>query len=153
SDALLTNIADRVDAALIVGTPSLRVVANMAVGYDNIDVSAATSRGILVTNTPGVLTEATADLALALMLAFARRMPEGNEAVRGGTWGNWKPDYLLGRDLSGSTLGIVGLGAIGVAVARRARGFGMKLLYSNRSRKPDVEAELGIDYCELPGLL
>jgi lactate dehydrogenase-like 2-hydroxyacid dehydrogenase len=101
--------------------PDVRIVSNMAVGYDNIDVAAATARGVLVTNTPGVLTETTADLAFALILALARRVVEGDRVVRQGGWGAWHPSFLLGRDVHGATLGIVGLGAIGQAVARRAR--------------------------------
>ena len=126
---ILTMLTERVDAALLERCPGLRVVANMAVGFDNVDVDAATARGVLVTNTPGVLTEATADLTLALMLAAARRLPEGSAAVREGRWGPWDPGWLLGRDLGGLTLGIVGPGRIGAAVARRARAFGMATIY------------------------
>jgi glyoxylate reductase len=152
-DGLLTTLTDRIDAELLDAAPDLRIVANLAVGYDNIDVPAATARKVLITNTPGVLTETVADLNLALILAFARRMPEGDRAVRQGGWGQWSPHFLLGRDVHGTMLGIVGLGAIGIAVARRARGFGMKLLYCNRTRKPDAEAELGLEYCSLEELL
>lgn len=153
SQGLLANIADRIDAEVMDASPDLRIIANLAVGYDNVDIAAATARRILVTNTPGVLTETVADLAFALILAFARRMPEGDRAVRQGEWGIWSPSFLLGRDVFGSTLGIVGLGAIGQAIARRANGFGMKVLYSNRTRKPEAEAELGVEYVSMPDLL
>ena len=153
SDGILTNIADRVDAGLIEAAPGLRIVSQMAVGYDNIDVGAATRQGVLVTNTPGVLTEATADMAFALILAQARRLPEGERAMRRGEWGDWKPWFLLGRDLTGKTLGIIGLGAIGQAVARRALGFGMRVVYTSRQRKPEVEAAMGLSWRELPQLL
>ncbi len=133
---LLTMLTERVDAALLERCPALRVVANMAVGYDNVDVEAATSRGVLVTNTPGVLTEATADLTFALLLAAARRLSEGAAAVREGRWGPWHPGWLLGRELHGATLGIVGPGRIGAAVARRAQGFGMTVLYHGRREAP-----------------
>jgi glyoxylate reductase len=122
------------------------------VGYDNIDVPAATEAGVLITNTPGVLTETVADLNFALILAFARRMAEGDRAVRQGLWGQWSPHFLLGRDVHGTTIGIVGLGAIGIAVARRALGFGMTVLYSNRTRRPEAEA-MGLEHCSLPDLL
>ena len=111
----------------------LRVVANLAVGYDNIDVSAATDRGIVVTNTPDVLTEATADLAWALLMAAARRLGEGDRLVRAGEWEGWSPTQLLGQTVWGRTIGIVGMGKIGTAVARRARGFGMSVIYHNRT--------------------
>jgi glyoxylate reductase len=153
SDGLLTLIADRVDAELMEQAPRLRVVSNMAVGYDNIDVAYATKRRVLVTNTPGVLTETVADLTFALMLAAARRLPEGERAVRKGEWGEWSPTFLLGRDVHGKTLGIAGLGAIGLAVARRALGFGMKVAYTSRRRKPEAEAGLGLQYVSLPELL
>lgn len=153
SDAVLTLITDRIDGAFLDKAPSLRAISQMAVGFDNIDVAAATARGVLVCNTPGVLTEAVADLTFALLLAHARRLPEGEKAVREGTWGLWSPTFLLGRDLFGKTLGIVGLGAIGMAVARRGRGFGMKLVYNSRQRKPQAEAELGLEWRSLEDLL
>ena len=152
-DGLLTLITDRVGTALLDANPQLRIVSNMGVGYDHIDAIAATERGVLVTNTPGVLTEATADMAFALILGFARRLVEGERIVRDGSWPAWRPTFLLGKDVAGATLGIVGLGAIGLAVARRARGFGMRVLYASRTRKPDAEAELGLERRGLDGLL
>ena len=153
ADGLLVMLPDRVDAALLASAPSARVVSNLAVGYDNIDVAAATRAGVLVTNTPGVLTETVADLAFALILAQARRLPETERVMREGHWGLWNPSFLLGRDVHGATLGVVGLGAIGLAVARRARGFGMRLLYTSRQRKPEAEAHIGLEWRDLDDLL
>lgn len=141
ADGLLTMLTDRVDDELLDATPSVRVVANLAVGYDNIDVAACTRRGVLVTNTPGVLTDTTADMAWALLLSAARRLPEGRQAIEDGSWGPWHPTWLLGQEVTGRTLGIVGPGRIGAAVARRATGFDMTVLYSGRSRKPDFPGE------------
>lgn len=138
---LLTMLTERVDAPLLDVSTRLRVVANLAAGYDNIDVEAATAHGVLVTNTPGAVTEATADLAFALLLAAARRLPEGEQAVRRGEWGPWHPGWLLGRDVHGATLGIVGPGRIGAAVARRAQGFAMTVLYHGRRRVGDFPGE------------
>jgi glyoxylate reductase len=129
------------------------VVANMAVGYDNIDVGAARERGVVVTNTPGVLDETTADVAFMLMLAAARRLGEGERLLRAGKWEWWGPKQLRGIDVWGKKLGIVGLGRIGRAVARRGRGFGMEILYHNRSRKEVAEKELGARYLDLDDLL
>ncbi len=140
ADALLPLLSLRVDEKLLAAAPKLRIVANYAVGYDNIDVPAATARRVVVTNTPGVLTEATADLTLALLLAAARRIEEGGALLRAGGWHGWEPEQLAGLDLDGATLGIVGLGRIGRAVARRARGFGMKILYSG-NREVDGEPD------------
>ena len=131
-DGLLSMLTERIDGALLDACPRLRAVATMAVGYDNIDVSACTARGVLVTNTPGVLTDATADLAFALLLAAARRLAEGERAVRAGTWGPWDPNWMLGKPVADATLGIVGPGRIGAAMARRAGGFGMRVLYHGR---------------------
>jgi glyoxylate reductase len=152
-DALLTMLTDPIDTAVLDAGKRLRIVAQMAVGYDNIDVGAATERGILVTNTPGVLTETTADLTFALLLAAARRVVEGDRLARGGGWKAWHPSFLLGQDVYGATLGIVGLGQIGLAVARRARGFNMRILYNDRSRHPQAEAEVAAEYVGLDGLL
>jgi glyoxylate reductase len=151
--ALLPMLTERIDAELLDAAPSVRIVANMAVGYDNIDVPAATERGVAVTNTPGVLTETTADLAFALLLAGARRVAEGDRLVRAGGWPTWYPTFMLGHDVYGATLGIIGMGAIGQAVAHRARCFGMTVLYYSRGRKQDLEDAMGIAYCELPSLL
>jgi glyoxylate reductase len=129
ADALLSQLTDPVDAELLEAAPRLKAIANYAVGYDNIDIAAATARGIPVGNTPDVLTETTAELAFALMLAVARRIVEADRYVREGRWGPWSPDLLLGHDLHGSTLGIVGFGRIGRAVARRAEGFGMTVIH------------------------
>ena len=125
----------------------------MATGFDNIDVAAATARGVLVTRTPGVLSETTADFAFALVLAAARRVVEGDRYVREGNWKTWGPETLLGGDVYGATLGIVGLGGIGREVARRARGFGMRVLYTGPARKPDAERELAVEFRPLEDLL
>jgi lactate dehydrogenase-like 2-hydroxyacid dehydrogenase len=125
-------LTDRVDAELLDAAPGLRAISTMAVGTDNIDVEDAARRGIPVGHTPDVLTDTTADLAVALMLAAARRLPEGEAAVRAGEWGPWHPSWLLGRDLHGATVGIVGMGRIGQAVARRLEGFGVRLLDARR---------------------
>lgn len=153
ADGLLALLTDRVDAALLDAAPRLRVVSNYAVGYDNIDVPAASARRVLVTNTPGVLTETVADFTLALMLAAARRVIESEQYVRTGRWRTWGPETLLGRDLYGATLGVIGLGQIGRAVARRARGFGMRILYSAPTRKLDAEQADGVEYAPLERLL
>jgi glyoxylate reductase len=144
-DAAVTLLHDRVDDAFLdAAGDQLQVVANVAVGYDNIDVPTATRRGVIVTNTPGVLTDATADLAMALILAVTRRVAEGDRLVRArGKW-SWDMFFMLGASLQGKTLGVVGLGQIGSATARRARAFGMEIVYSGRRRAdPEVEAELG----------
>jgi glyoxylate reductase len=152
--ALLCLITERIDAAVLdAAGDRLRIVANLAVGHDNVDLAAAAARGVVVTNTPDVLTEATADLTWALLLAASRRIVEGDALVRGGRWEGWGPTQLLGAPVAGRTLGIVGLGAIGTAVARRARGFGMTVLYHNRSANPAAEAELGARRVPLPELL
>lgn len=146
---LVTMLTDRVDDDLLDACPDLRVVANMAVGYDNLDVAELTRRGIPASNTPGVLTGSTADLAWALILAVARRLPEGTAAVKAGDWLTWEPDWLLGVDVAGATLGIVGFGRIGAAVARRAAGFDMEILAWSRTPK-DVE---GVTFVPLEELL
>jgi glyoxylate reductase len=151
--ALLCLLTERVDADLLDAVPELRVVANLAVGYDNVDIAAATARGVVVTNTPDVLTDATADLTWALILAAARRVVEGDSLVRGGRWAGWSPTQLLGASLTGKTLGIFGMGKIGAAVARRARGFSMSVIYTNRTRNVAVEDELGARAVTLDELL
>jgi len=146
---------ERVDEPLLDLLPDLRLVANYGVGYDRVDLAACTRRGVTVTNTPGVLDAATADLAVALMLACRRRVVEGDRFVREGRWGSgWAESYLVGDEVSGSTLGIVGLGRIGEAVARRARGFELRLLYTRRNRLDEArERELGVEYRALDALL
>ena len=154
-DGILTLLTDRVDDELLdAAGPGLRVVSNYAVGYDNIDVPACARRGIAVGNTPGVLTETTADLAWALLMAAARRLPEGDRYVRAGKWLTWGPLLLLGPDVNGATIGIVGFGRIGQAMARRAQGFGMTVLYHDVTPLPEaVTAPLGATYVPLDGLL
>lgn len=152
-DALLCTLLDRVDGTLLDACPGLKVVANFGVGYNHIDVAAATARRIPVTNTPGVLTEATADIAFGLLLATARRFPEGERLLREGAWRSWDPLQLLGQDLAGATLGLVGFGRIAQAVARRARGFGLRIVYWNRTRlAPGEELSLGVEYREREAL-
>ena len=152
-EALLCLLTDRIDAALMDAAPRLKVISQCAVGYDNIDVSAATARGIPVGNTPGVLTGATADFAFTLLMAAARRVGEAIEYVRQGRWQTWGLTLLLGQSVYGATLGIVGLGRIGQALARRARGFDMTILYHDAVRQPEAEAELGVEYRSLEDLL
>lgn len=153
ADGLYTLLTDKVDVELFSHSPRLRVVANMAVGYDNIDIAAARERGIIVTNTPGVLNETTADLTFALMMATARRLVESAEFVKQGKWKTWSPMLLTGPDIYGATLGVIGMGRIGEAVVRRAKGFAMNILYYNRNRKPEAEQELGIKYALMDDLL
>ncbi len=145
-------VRDSIDAALMDRLPGLRAIANYGVGYDNIEVEAATARGILVTNTPDVLTDATADLTFALLLAVARRLGEGEAMVRAGEFHGWSPAMLVGADLAGATLGLVGFGRIAAAVGRRARGFGMQLLHTARHDHAEAEA-LGSRRVELDELL
>ena len=151
ADGIICLLTDRIDAALLSAAPRLRVVSNVAVGYDNIDVAAATERGIAVGNTPGVLTETTADLTFALMLAVARRVVEGDRFVREGRWQAWDPNLLLGHDVHGATLGIIGFGKIGHAVARRAQGFGMRIVYA--SRRPADTTGVAAEHMQLDEVL
>ena len=144
-DAIVTLLTDRVDADVLAKAARLRVVANVAVGVDNVDLAACRTRGVVVTNTPGVLTEATADLAFGLLLAAARRIGEGERLVREGLFTGWTPTLLLGARVHGATLGIVGLGRIGQAMARRGRGFGMRVLYAQpRALEPELDRALGL---------
>jgi glyoxylate reductase len=152
-EGLICLLTDTIDAGLMDAAPNLKVISQVAVGFDNIDIAAAAERGIPVGNTPGVLTEATADFAFALLMAAARRVVEGDDYVREGQWRTWGLTLLLGQEVHGATLGIVGLGRIGRAVAKRARGFDMKVLYTNQGRRPEAEAELGVEYRELDDLL
>ena len=155
TEAVLTLLHDRVDEELLEAAgPQLRCVANIAVGYDNVDVAAATKRGVLVTNTPGVLDDATADLTMALILAATRRLAEGDRLVRSGEPWNWGMGFMLGSSLQGKRLGIVGLGGIGKWVAQRARAFGMEIAYHQRNpAPPEVEVALGAERLPLGQLL
>lgn len=153
-DGLLCLLTDSIDRELIETSKSLKVISQMAVGYDNIDIATATAKHIPVGNTPGVLTNATADLTWALLMAIARRIVEAERFVKAGEWQTWEPTLLLGADLQGANLGIIGLGRIGQAVARRAKGFDMKILYYSRQRKTkELEASIGVEYAELDTLL
>ena len=152
-DALVCHLTDKIDRDVIRAANKLKVISTVSVGVDHIDVEEATKRGIPVAYTPEVLTEATADLTWALILATCRRVVEGDRLVREGKWKGWSIDFMLGHEVFGSTLGIIGMGRIGQAVARRAKGFGMKVIYYSRRRKPEVEKELGVEYRELDDLL
>jgi len=155
-EGVLCTLSDRLDCRLLEANAHLKIISNVAVGYDNIDVECARRLSIAVTNTPGVLTDATADLVLALLLAVARRIPEGDALVRSGQWEGWQLiDPLLGTEVSGKTLGIFGMGAIGAAVARRARfGFGMEVIYHSRTRLDEKdEARLEAEYVSLADLI
>lgn len=154
AEGLISMLSDRIDGEIINAAPRLRIIANYAVGYNNIDLSAAKERGIFVTNTPGVLTETTADLTWALILAAARRLPEGERLARSGKWTGWAPTQLLGGDVFGKTLGIIGMGRIGQAVARRAIGFEMRVVYYSRRRlAARDEKRLRLSFLPLPELL
>ena len=153
-DGIISVVTDTIDTAFLEAGADLRVVANVAAGYDNVDVPAATRRGVVVTNTPGVVTESTADLTWGLLFSIARRIPEADRYIRAGKWKAWRLMALLGNDVHGRTLGIVGMGNIGQAVARRASGFGMTILYHNRHRLPEaLESEIGATWVELQTLL
>jgi len=153
ADALLSLLTDKVDEELLSASPNLKVVANYAVGFDNIDVPACTRHGVMATNTPGVLTETTADLAWTLLMAASRRLTESERFVRDAKWKTWGPLLLAGQDIYGAMLGLVGLGRIGSAVARRAQGFNMKVAYYDVVRNPVAEAELGLEFMPLDTLL
>ena len=153
AEGLLTLLTDGVDEELLGVAPHLRAVSNMAVGFDNIDVPACTRRGILVGNTPGVLTDTTADFAFALLMAAARRIVEADAFTRAGKWQTWDPGLLLGVDVHHATIGIAGMGQIGQAVARRAHGFDMRILYTDAVPRPEVEAQTGARRVELEELL
>ena len=153
-DGLMCALTDKVDAALIARAPQLKAVANIAVGYNNVDVPACTARGIKVTNTPGVLDDSTADLAFALMLATARRITEVEAYIRKGEWTGWKLKQWLGVDVHHATLGIIGMGRIGQAIAKRAAGFDMKVIYHNRNRvTPEIEQRAHASHASLDELL
>jgi glyoxylate reductase len=152
-EGLLCLLTDKIDAELLSRALRLRVISNYAVGFDNIDVAAATRRGIVIGNTPGVLTETVADFTIALMATAARRIVEGDKQVRMGRWKTWGPMTLLGQDMHNATLGVIGLGRIGTAVARRAKGFGMKVLYYDLARRIEIENSQGIEFAPLDRIL
>ena len=154
ADGILTNIMDRIDADVFQAAHRLKVVSQLGVGVDNIDVAEATRRGVLVGNTPGVLAKATADIAFGLLMSAARRISEGDRWLRAGNWKmQYHPMVWLGAEVHGATLGIVGMGQIGVEMAKRARGFDMRVIYYSRTRKPELESQLGMEYFEPSDLL
>ena len=152
-DGLVSLLTDKVDAELMDLNPRLKVVSNYAVGYDNIDIPAAIARGIPIGNTPGVLTDTTADLAFTLLMASARRIQESIDYVRAGKWKTWGPMLLTGQDIHGATLGVVGFGRIGQGMAKRASGFGMRVLYYDVNRRADLEKSMGVTYADMDTLL
>ena len=154
AEGVLINIMDRVDAALLDTAPKLRVVSQLAAGLDNVDIPECTARGILVGSTPGILSKAVADHAFALLLSAARRVVESDKWVRGNNWElAFHPNYWLGTEVQSSTLGVVGLGQIGLEMARRAQGFDMRVLYHSRNRRPDAETQYGLHYASMDTLL
>jgi glyoxylate reductase len=153
SDGLLTLLTDRIDFGILELAPRLLAISNMATGFDNIDLPAANSRRVLLTRTPGVLSETTAEFTIALMFAAARRIVEGDRRTRAGDWKTWGPEVLLGQDLAGALLGIVGMGGIGAEVARRARALGMQVVYQSRTRKPSLERRHHMEFLALHELL
>ncbi|MDR4949139.1 2-hydroxyacid dehydrogenase [Neobacillus cucumis] len=153
ADALFTVLADSIDERVLNAGKNLKVVANLAVGYDNIDLLTASKNGIAICNTPDVLTDTTADLTFGLLMAAARRIVESAEFVKKGKWQSWSPYLLAGQDIHHKTLGIVGMGKIGETVAKRATGFDMDILYYNRTRKPEVEQQLGVVYTSFDELV
>lgn len=153
ADALLTMLSDKVDAEVLTAGDQLKVVANLAVGFDNIDLETATQNGIAVCNTPDVLTDTTADLTFGLLMATARRLIEAAELVKKNEWKSWSPLLLAGHDIHHKTIGIFGMGKIGETVAKRATGFDMEILYHNRTRKPEAEKSLGAVYCSFDELV
>ncbi|MEW9674023.1 2-hydroxyacid dehydrogenase [Ammoniphilus sp. 3BR4] len=151
--ALLCYSRQKINGSILEQAPLLKVVSNISVGYDNFDLGELTKRGVMATNTPGILTETTADLTFSILMAAARRVAEADHYVKSGQWQEWFPSLMLGKDVFGATIGIIGMGRIGEAVARRAKGFDMKILYYNRSRKTDIEEKLGARYVSLEQLL
>jgi glyoxylate reductase len=152
-DGLLSLLTDKIDGDFMDACPRLKVIANLAVGFDNIDIPAATERGVIVGNTPGVLTDTTTDFAWTLLMAAARRLTEGERYVREGKWKTWGPLLLRGQDIHHATLGLVGLGRIGSEMARRAQGFSMEVLYHDIFRREDLEQSMGIRYVDMDTLL
>jgi glyoxylate reductase len=152
-DGLVSLLTDKIDGELLDANPNLKVVANYAVGFDNIDIPAATARGVPIGNTPGVLTDTTADLAFTLMLSAARRIQESIDYVRAGKWKTWGPKLLTGPDIHGATLGLIGFGRIGQAMAKRANGFGMRVLYHDVYRNQELEKSMGVTYADIDTLL
>ena len=150
---LLSLLTDKIDAELMDMNPQLRVVSNYAVGFDNVDIPAATARGLPIGNTPGVLTDTTADFAFTLLMSAARRVVEGADYVRAGKWKTWGPKLLMGVDVHGATLGLVGFGRIGQAMAKRASGFDMRVLYYDQYRRADLEQSMGVMYADMDTLL
>ena len=153
AEGVFSLLTDRIDAEVMASAPRLKVISNFAVGFDNVDIPAATKRGIVVTHTPDVLTETVADFTLCLMLAAARRLVEADRYTRDGKWKTWEPLLLAGQDIHHATLGLIGLGRIGAAVARRAQGFGMRVLYYDVVRREDLERSLSIAHRSLDDVL
>jgi glyoxylate reductase len=153
ADGVFSLLTDRIDAEVMAAAPRLKVISNFAVGFDNVDIPAATKRGIVVTHTPDVLTETVADFTVCLMLAAARRLVEADRYTRDGKWKTWEPLLLAGQDIHHATLGLIGLGRIGAAVARRAQGFGMRVVYYDVVRREDLERSLSITHRSLDDVL
>ena len=152
-DAVLCLLTDKVDAETMDVAKSVKIFANMAVGFDNIDVDECTKRGVMASNTPGVLTDTTADFAFTLLMAAARRIREGHEFVQAGKWETWGPLLLMGQDIHHATLGLIGLGRIGTEMARRGQGFSMRVLYNDVVRREELEQELGLEYADFDTVL